>query len=318
MPRDFSQATAELTVLVAEAVCIRQNCEQQFVQEFCDLSEAQAASALGLATDIGLIVEDNGAYKTESPLVRLLGNPNESSKAAILRILLECYEPFVFFRERLVATGNSDTAAQQTKVHLALNAHREEIKDTLISLGTYTKAINAKGGGVYEAISGEGLNQLQAVADASSNLADAEASIRIEIGDYADSLDRVEVVVPLARALLKAKEEYAKEAVAEAASALESYLAGLAGRMGVNLQGAAGLTSRIDKFRANNMLPKKITEAAKYLGQIRNSADHGVDIDPDVGSVWKILPSSGRHYVFVACAFIRACGARENNQDFYI
>ncbi|HBX59252.1 MAG TPA: hypothetical protein DEG65_03200, partial [Methylophaga sp.] len=120
--------------------------------------------------------------KTESPLVRLLGTPDESSKAAILRILLECYEPFVFFRERLVATGNSDTAAQQTKVHLDLNAHREEIKDTLISLGTYTKAINAKGGGVYEAVSGEGLNQLQNVAEASSNLADAEANIRIEIG----------------------------------------------------------------------------------------------------------------------------------------
>ncbi|HBX59253.1 MAG TPA: hypothetical protein DEG65_03205, partial [Methylophaga sp.] len=62
MPRDFSQAAAELTVLVAEAVCIRSNCEQQFVQKFCDLSAAQATAALALATDIGLIVKVNETY----------------------------------------------------------------------------------------------------------------------------------------------------------------------------------------------------------------------------------------------------------------
>lgn len=318
MPREFSQATAELTVLVAEAVCTKQGCDEHFIQQFCDLSSAQARAALSLARDIGLIVERNGAYSNESPLSRLLGTPDESSKAAILRILLECYEPFVIFRERLVATGNPDTAAQQTKVLLDLDAHREEIKDTLISLGTYTKAINAKGGGVYESASRNSLNQLQNIAETCSNIADAEASVRIEIGDYADALDRVDVILPLARALLKAKDKYSKEAVAEAASALESYLAAFAGRVGVNLQGATGLTSRIDKFRHNNVLPKKIIEAGKYLGQVRNAADHGVDIDPDVGSVWRILSGTGTQYVFVACSFIRACGARENGQDFYI
>mgnify|MGYP003638217835 CR=1 FL=1 len=318
MPREFYQATAELTVMVAEAVCIRTNCNVQFVQKFCDLSHQQAQSALSLATDIGLIAENEGLYKSDSPLTRILGVPTEASKAAILRIVLECYDPFTTFRDRLISTGVADTAAEQTKVLLDLDAHREEIKDTLISLGTYTNAISARGGGIYECNSGENLNQLQEVANAASNLAEAEASIRIEIGDYSDILDRTEVILPLARALLKAREDRPKEAVTEAASALESYLAGLGGRLAVSLVGAAGLTSRLEKFRNDNKLPKKIIESGKYLGQIRNAADHGIDVDPDVANVWRILNSTGRHYVFVSCAFIRACGARENGQDFYI
>ncbi|WP_288364023.1 hypothetical protein [uncultured Spongiibacter sp.] len=318
MPREFKQSTAELTVVVAEAVYLQKDCEKQFIQDFCDLSPSQADSALFLASDIGLISENAGKYSTNSPLTRLLGLPSEISKAAILRTVLECYEPFINFRNRLVSTGNADDAAEQTKVLLDLDAHREEIKDTLISLGTYTNALSAKGGGIYEATNSGSLNQLKDIAQAANELAEAEASIRIEIGSYADSLDRTDVIIPLARALLKAKESKPKEAVTESASALESYLAELAGRLSVNLTGATGLTSRIDKFRQNNDLPKKICESGKYLGQIRNAADHGVDIDQDVGSVWKILPSTGRHYVFVACAFIRACGERERGQDFWI
>jgi hypothetical protein len=64
--------------------------------------------------------------------------------------------------------------------------------------------------------------------------------------------------------------------------------------------------------------PAGLVEAAKYLGQVRNAADHGVDIDTDVNDVWHILESTGLQYVFVACSFIRACGARENNEKFYI
>jgi len=318
MPQPFSQSTAELTVQVAEAVCINQECSLGFVQEFCDLSGPQAQAALELATNIGLIKQDGDNFKPESPLIRFLCTPDESRKAAILRVLLESYAPFVTFRERLLSTASADTAAQQTKVMLDLDAHREEIKDTLISLGTYTKAIQSEGGGRYTSNNANLASQLHEIAENCEDLSDAEACIRTEIGDYSDNLDRGEVIQPLANALLKARNKQPTEAVAEAASAIESYLARLAGRNNVNLIGATGLNSRLDKFRAGNVLPKKIVEAGKYLGQIRNAADHGVDVDPDVGAVWKVLDSTGVQYIFVACSFIRACGARENNEDFYI
>lgn len=318
MGRPFYQSTAELTVQVSEAVCISPGCNYDFAKDFCDLSSNQTSGGLNLAVDLGLIKEDNKKYYPESPFVRFLCTPNESDKAAIIRVVLESFEPFKTFRERLMATGSVDAAAQQTKVVHDLEAHREDIKDTLVSLGTYTKAIHSEGGGKYIASGGELTNQLKEIADNCSQFTDAEACVRVEIGDYADRLERDEVICPLSSALLKSKADKPVEAVSEAASAVESYLARLADRLGVNLAGASGLNNRLEKFRADNKLPKKIIESGKYLVQVRNAADHGVDVDPDVGSVWKLLNSTGVQYVFVACSFIRACGEREANGDFLI
>ncbi len=318
MPRAFYQATAELTIQVVEAVYVNHQCDLEFVHQFCDVPSSQAMNALELATDLGLIKKSGDRYKPDSPLIKFICTPDVSKKAALLRIMLESYLPFIHFRERLLATGSADTAAQQTKTILGLDSHREEIKDTLISLGTYAKAILAKGGGKYVLTDEKLANQLHEIAESCDDLAAAEVCIRTEIGDYSEQLDRTEVIMPLASALIKAKNKKPTEAVAEAAMGVESYLARLASRNNVSLTGATGLNSRLDKFRPQNILPKKVVEAGKYLGQVRNAADHGVDVDSDVDAVWHILESTGIQYVFVACSFIRACGARENNENYYI
>jgi hypothetical protein len=51
-------------------------------------------------------------------------------------------------------------------------------------------------------------------------------------------------------------------------------------------------------------LPKKLSFNAKYLGHVRNGADHGVD--SEVAAAWSIQESTGINYVFVAMSFIRA------------
>lgn len=318
MARHFSHTTAEQAVQVVEAVHIMRSVERNAVEDFCDLSSAQASNALELAVDIGLIRENQGFYASASPLVRFISVPEEKQKAALLRVALESYEPFCIFRERLIATGSADTAAQQTKTLLDLDAHREEIKDTLISLGTYTNALSAQGGGKYTATSRELSNQLSELAASCNDLAAAEARIRSQIGAYSDDLDLNEVIRPLASALLKATARQTSQAVNEAATAIESFLARLAQRMSVSLTGSNGISQKLDKFRQNNDLPKKLVESGKYLAQIRNAADHGLDVDPDVGSVWVIQESTAIEYVFVACSFIRACGAREKNTGFQI
>src|SRR6266850_7243297 len=135
MARPFSPATAEQVVAVTEAVVVNpQPTRVEFVVEFSDLPKDQAESALDLATDLGLLSLEGGRYSVASPLCRFLMTANQDQKATVLRVLLESYRPFVTFRERLVATTLASTAAQQTKVALDLNAHREAIKDTLISL----------------------------------------------------------------------------------------------------------------------------------------------------------------------------------------
>ncbi len=318
MSRKFTDATAELVVQAVDAVHSLRETTADDVATFCDLSKGQVESALFLAADLGLVTLTGTKYTELSPLARFLSTPDDRRKAALMRIVLESYEPFVVFRRRLNETGSVDTAAQQTKASLDLSAHREEIKDTLISLGTFAGALTSQGGGRYVASDQLVETQILALAKTADDEAAAETVIRIQIGTNSDKVDRQEVILPLATALLKSKAGDATGSVVDAARAVESFLARLAGRMTVSLVGANGINQKLDKFRTNNELPKKVIEAAKYLGQVRNAADHGVDVDPDVGAVWQIQSTTGEHFVFVACSFISAALEREANGRFVI
>lgn len=317
MPRAFSKSTAELVVQVVAAIQAAKSANSTLVQSFCDLSKSQADDALALACDLGLAKDDGGGnFSIASHLARFLNTPEENRKAALLRIVLESFDPFLVFRERLVSTGSVDIAARQTVSLLDLSAHREDVKDTLLSLGTYTGAIISLGGGQYEMGTSDVPDPILGVAEAANDLATAESYIRRQIGQHSDGLDRQDVILPLAEALLRAKGLDARGAVVDASRAIESFLFCLATSWTISLAGATGITQKLDKFRPGNHLPKKILEAAKYLAQVRNAADHGVDIDPDVGKVWKIREETGTIFVLAACAFMRSCLEKKTDGEF--
>ena len=113
-------------------------------RRFAGCRKPKPRPALRLAVDLGLLTCNKLEFEPSNPLVRFIGTPDENRKAALLRIVLESYRPFVVFRDRLLATNSADVAAQQTKTLLDVDAHREEIKDTLISLGTYSSAPSVK------------------------------------------------------------------------------------------------------------------------------------------------------------------------------
>jgi hypothetical protein len=141
----------------------------------------------------------------------------------------------------------------------------------------------------------------------------AENLVRKQLGlEAAATVSRDEVIVPLADAALRAKDNDATGAVVFAGNAIESYLEGLAGRLNVNVTGATGINSKLERFGQAGHFPKKLIQVGKYLGSIRNAADHGVD--PDVGASWTIREATGVEYVLVACSFIAAATSREKGQ----
>jgi hypothetical protein len=310
MPRAFSPATAEQVVAAVEAVLVRRRiADVGYVSGFLDVPEEQAEAALRLAVDIGLLAVESDAFVVASPLCQFVATPSERQKAAVLRILMESYEPFIAFRQRLTVTTASN-AAHETKTLLELDAHREEIKDTLISLGTYSGALVTEGGGHYRFESAADDNPLEEVAAACADVAAAELRIREQIGSHAEAIaSRAEVVLPLSEGLLKAKNRDARGAVLEAGNAVESYLSALGDRVGVNLSGAHGINAKLARLETAGTLPMKLISMGKYLGHLRNAADHGVDTD--VGAAWTIREATGTEYVLVACSFIAAARARE-------
>ncbi|HLJ22573.1 MAG TPA: hypothetical protein VKT71_00615 [Candidatus Acidoferrales bacterium] len=314
MPRFFFQSTAEDLIASVEAVVVNgKPTPVEFVAQFIDVPRDRAENALKLAVDLEFLsVNAAEEFSGSGPLSQMFVAPNAAPKIAALRVALENYQPFLVFRARLNATDFAGEAARQTKVALDLNGHRDIIKDTLISLGTYSHALDTEGGGLFVPADEPIENRLLALAQACGDAASAEARIRVQIGEAAANIVvRNEVLLPLANALLRAAAGDGRGAVLLAGNAVESYLEALAIRLrGVNLAGAAGLNAKLERFMAANALPRKLIQVGKYLGNIRNAADHGVG-DPDVNGPWAIQESTGTEFVYVACSFISAVTARE-------
>jgi len=311
MPRSFWRATAEAVVAAVDAAYVAsQPVDATYVADFAQLTVTNATSALALAVDLGFLDEAAGLHSVASPLCRAFVTPNLQRKATALRVALEDYEPFIRFRERLMATGDATLAARQVKQLLDLTADHEEVRETLLSLGQYSQALIAEGGGAYKAREDADAYDLAALAEGCATDAAAEQLIRARLGDRAlSNISREDVVVPLADALKLARGGDGRGAVVCAGNAVESYLAGLGGRLGVGLAGKAGLNAKAQEIAAQGHLPTKLVNVSRYLGHIRNAADHGVDAD--IGVPWTIRGATGLEYVFVACSFIAATTERE-------
>jgi hypothetical protein len=310
-----SPTTAEHVMGAVEGVVANGGeAELDLVADFLQTTPARATAALDLTVDLGLLSLQAGTYKIASPLCRFTSIPDQ--KAAVLRIVIEAYRPFVVFRERLVSTSDVTLASTQTKSLCALPAHRDEVRDTLISLGTYARALVTEGGGSYQLETGAAVNMLQILAAACTELTAAEARIRSQLGPVAEaslaSL-RDTVILPLADALLRAKTRDGSGAIQAAGNAVEAHIDALAGRMGVSLAGASGIMSKLSKFGGNpRRLPMKLVHIGSYLGAVRNAADHGTDADIN-NSAWQIRDATAIEYVYVACSFIAASIGIERN-----
>lgn len=304
MARPFHQATAEQVVIVSEAVASLGGGDSETVASFTDLPQATADSALKLASDLGLLSENAGDFSTASTLCRLLRTPQDSEKAAILRVTIESYEPFLVFREEHDATSNVTEAAQRTKAKLDLDCHREQIKETLLSLATYSGALSAGQGNTFER-DARGLTALlDELAAGSREVAEATLTIREELGEAAGQVDYDHVLLPLAAGLRHAAASNGREAVLQAGIAVENFLTAAAAHHATNIAGANGINAKMDRLRQAGHYPPKLLNVCKYVGHVRNAADHGADAD--INAPWSISAQTGRNYVFVAATLIRS------------
>lgn len=309
MARPFYQATAEQVIIVTEAVVSLGESDAAAIAAFTDLLQPTADSALKLAADLGLLSEHAGQFSTNNPLCRFLRTPQDKEKAAILRVTIESYDPFIVFREELEATSNVSDAAQRTRVKLDLDGHREQIKETLLSLATYSGALTAGQGNTYERDARGLTSLLDELSAGSRDVAEATLTIRQELGTAAGQVDHDHVLLPLVAGLRHAAASNGREAVLQAGIAVENFLVAVAAGNGTNIGGANGVNAKMDRLVQAGHFPPKLLNVCKYVGHVRNAADHGADAD--IGSPWIISAQTGRNYIFVAVMFIRAMLAHQ-------
>lgn len=310
MPLDIFPTTAEHIIAATDAVTTRENgCDDNYVSQFIDVPQGNAQNALEMAKQLGLVLQNpppNNLYFPQKPFAIYLVTAKDSQKAAVLRLVLENYEPYCIFKQRLAVTQLASRAAEQVKLIFNLTPHRDEIRDTFISLGTFTQSLITEGAGLFKVVDYESSNAdfLHVIAEVAADRGIAEATIRRKLGDdVAVWINQQDVLSPLVTAYQRVGlGNDPRACVVHAGNAIESFLVQLAAHMGTGLIGANGINTKVDRFA--NQLNSKHKNMLKYLGHIRNAADHG--IDPEIGNAWDISAESATEYVHISISTIKS------------
>ena len=300
------QTTAEHVLSVADAVVLKNGtASKDFISEFTGLKDNFLDNALAMADEIGLILIDGMAYKTNNPISKHLSFCNKRTKPDILSIFLDEYPPFKFFIKKLSLEEVPSEAARQTCALMNITTDNNILLNTFISLGSYCRLIIQQGGGLLTvnkndiAVAFEDLFKIIV----ENNTAHNYLQKRMGIAVYS-SLDTVEIIDPLVRAVIKLNQDgvLSKDVIRDAATAVESYLTKLIDSLVTNPRTATGIIQKSQLLKSEGIIKKKHAGIIEYLGQIRNASDHGTD--NEINQTWRISVKTSLAYVNVAIDII--------------
>ncbi len=311
MAYSIPQTTAEEIVGATDAVILANGLATvQIISDFLGTSQINGTNAVQLAQELGLVKYDANSqtYKKLSILGDYLVTSSLDKRASILRLALEEYIPYALFKSRLSIDPTFHDAANHIKAVLTIPEHRNEIANTLISLGTYTNSLQAQGGGQYQTssqpLSDQDVKNIQSLTGDRQSI--EQTLVQRLSEELYQRLNRPDVFVPLVDAisLIQNAHNDPRAPIVHAGNAVETYLSEIANHYGVNIVGANGINAKIDRICAAQHLSVKHKNMIKYLGHVRNACDHG--IDADIGSAWQISTSTSKEYVHVAISSIKA------------
>ncbi len=314
MPYDIVFSTAEDIVGVVDAILAKpEDCTKNYISEFADVSLTQAENALIMAEQLNLItINSDGTYGSNSYLARLIvSSRNDKHKAAIMRLVLEQYEPYVKFKTRYLFTDSMDKASKQIKTMYGMNSTYKDIRNTFINIGTYSRALINDGASSYM-FNQDDISYIEILELALKFKANDDNALSNQLGEsLCDYLDTEKVFKPLSEAYSKIQNEMSdkKSIILYAGNAFESFLQQIADENGISLIGKTGIGKKTDAL--SSVLSKKHRGMIQYIVQIRNAADHGADPD-EGGGVWDISDETAQFYPLLVTNIIKDIFAYKN------
>lgn len=314
MVYDIIFAPAEDIVGVIDAILAKPvGCSVDFISEFADISNLQATNALHMAEQLGLAFRDidTNSYSSQSFLARLIvSSRDDNHKAAIMRLALEQYEPYITFKERFLFTSSIDLACKQVKTLYSMSCGYKDIRNAIINIATYSRAMINDGASAYK-LNQDEVAYIEILELALRFKANDDSALRTQLGEtVCDYLDTARVLNPLSDAYSKMQniDIDKKATVVYAGNAFESFLQQIADDHSVSLIGRNGIGQKCDAL--STVISKKHRGMIHYISQIRNAADHGADPDED-GQVWELSDESAYMYPIVVSTIIKNIVLRE-------
>lgn len=300
---EIHRTTAEHVISATDAALqVKDGANRDIVAAFINTTVDSAENALRMAEQLRFLKRDeNGSFRCVSPYAEYLVTSQPNEKAAVLRFFLEQYPPYKTFKNRLSLGRLAPDAANETGALHKIKAHRDIILYTLTSLGTYAQSLISEGAGLYRLKVGESKSYLHILEKVVDDRETAKIEIRRRMGheaaEWINEIDVFEELVTAYQGAATANEDK-RAPILHAGNAVDSFLSQLAGHWGVNIQGANGINAKVDRLATSGNLKTKHKFMLKYLGHVRNAADHGTD--PEIGQAWEISESTAIEYVHVA------------------
>lgn len=318
MSYNIVPTTADDVVAVIDAVNAMGNVASiDFILRFTGIAtQSQAINALDMAKDMSLLNHDttHGTYSITSPLARLLAAAAEDDqKAALMRIALEQYLPFETFKARCAITQNIDAACAQTIAIHTLSSNERDIKNTIISMATYAKILKREGASTYSFFNETSRNYLLHIDELLEEKMVSDLLMRQHLGEIVYQFaDYENVIRPLLDAVSKSKSRPidTKAVILYASNSFESFLNQYALSKGISLHGKTGIIGKLTAFSATD-ISKKHRGIIEFIGQVRNAADHGADVN-EGNMTWAVTRETALVYPVVVASAIKNVLQRDN------
>lgn len=316
MNYDIVLTTAEDVFAVVDAVVAKgSNAKKDYITDFTGIAtDDQVSKAIKMATQLQLIEYNSqeDCYETKSFLAKqLVTASSDEEKAMFMRLILEQYEPYQTFKTRYAFTNSIELACKQTKSLHSISSNERDIKNTLISIATYAKALKSEGASLYSFA--EDYTSIALIEKALNTAAVTDASLRSFWGEQLYSFaNNTNVFQPLVDALKKVKcvPIDTRSIVVYAANAFESFLEDYASSKSISLLGRTGIISKRDALSSH--ISKKHRGMIDYIGQVRNAADHGADSDEN-NQMWTISAETAALYPCIVAITIKGIFNRDNS-----
>ncbi len=133
-------ASAEMIVASAEAVYYtRPSFDMTKVMTYLRATQQKTAEeALKGAALIGLVTEKgDGTYEANNDVIRLEIHADDVSRKVVFRYLLEKFEPFRLFKERVFCGDSPLEAAEKVKLIADIETDSIKVKETFQQWGLY-------------------------------------------------------------------------------------------------------------------------------------------------------------------------------------
>jgi hypothetical protein len=308
----LEHCTAEQVVDSVEAVVIAgRACTADEIAAFLNHPPATVANAVAVAMKIGLLAADGDSYSALPPYANYFAEASESHRIDVLRFALEGFVPYRFFKQRLGFHGDPLRAAQETKFKCGFTNHESEIRETLLSLGRFSGSLSYTPKTGYALATSGAADEFLAAAEAVSDIgASIDDFLRARLGNEAYMFiqdEEHDIITHLRAALANVvADELDEGTVLELSNACENFLLKLADEAvpAVDLTDATGIIQKAERLKGQNVIAQKQMGHLTFLGQLRNAADHGIDLDVNLD--WKVTPDSIRVGAFVLLSAIRS------------